>query len=347
MNIVAMMLVRDDSNFVSANIPFILDWADKIIIGIDRRSEPSHVAAIQHEARHYIVSGRIRIIFVSGGDGLRWEEMQARDELLREAEKHAPTHGAIVDADEFYPEPMRRRMRYWFAKMKPGEFEQVPMAYVIDSLSYGGTVGQRSNNLIDRLAVVTADTKMARRHVGVGFVWIPGLTYRNAEDGYSIHRRTPYGPPEMPIADVPCNKRLFEDAWANIGASDPAWLSCVNAGLFCAHLTACTRLAAEVKSDWYKLHEVTHFPERYANDLGYERLKRIYDWPFEDFPGSHHVPLLRVARDICEHFAWLIASEKRHTETWRYREAIDMARTYQGERPGELGIRTLSIAHHL
>jgi hypothetical protein len=94
MNLIGMMLVRNEDWCLGLSLRVALRWCDSVVVMLhactDRSSEI--VSEIQAEA-----PGRVHVLVVSETS---WFEMIQRQDVLRDARELGATHVAIIDADE-------------------------------------------------------------------------------------------------------------------------------------------------------------------------------------------------------------------------------------------------------
>ena len=168
MNLIGLMLARNEAWVLRASIDAALRWTDKLVV-LNHASTDSTRAIAATAAN---ATGRV--VIEDWTDGEFWSEMNARQRSLEIARAHGATHIAIIDADEILCHQNLDKVRPWFESLAPGQCLDVPMVAPWKSLD-----------------VYSPHTQAA---LTLGFRDAPHLAWkpRGAEQ-YHHHCRPPHG----------------------------------------------------------------------------------------------------------------------------------------------------------
>lgn len=168
MNLVGLMLARNEAWILRASIDAALRWVDKLVVLNHASTDATRAIA----ATFANATGRVTID--DWQDGEHWLEMDARQRTLDIGREIGGTHFAIIDADEILCHQNIDFVRGWFEKLKPGECLDVPMVAPWKSLD-----------------VYSPHTQAA---LTLGFMDAPGLAWKpRGAELYHHHNRPPHG----------------------------------------------------------------------------------------------------------------------------------------------------------
>jgi hypothetical protein len=174
MQIVGMMLVRNEEWVIRASLAAALRWCHKVAVMCHACSDRTSTIVGEMAG---LYPEKIKVLHV--GPSEHWDEMNLRDELLSMARVMGGTHFGLIDADEIPTANVLPDMRRWCERLLPGQVLDVPMVPVwgdLEHYRHDASVWSRS-----MLSVAVADN--------------PGrtLTYQPRKDGYQHHNRVPAG----------------------------------------------------------------------------------------------------------------------------------------------------------
>lgn len=256
MKIVATMLVRSDAWSINLAVQSALLWADEIVFLEHRPDGPDLNLSRAMELLDGAYPGRINGL--PAWTAADWDEMVMRQRLLGAARERGATHVGIVDADEAVTAPVATLVRRHAERLAPGELLAYPMAATHYS---GGIPGA--------LDLMRVDGPW-RTNPGITLLFrdAPGLSWRNAEDGYCYHARNPKGS-KTDSVHTP-----LSDSYGR-----------AHGGIFHLQYASLTRLLA--KAAYYKAMETIKFPGRMTP----AQLNEKYDWTLRDGESGIYEPI--------------------------------------------------------
>jgi len=188
MNLVGLMLVRNEQWVIGASIRAALQWCDQVVLYADRCTDMTMETAAHADLGFGGGKPTGRIMAVWHDEPAKvWNEMDLRQQTLLIGRRMGGTHFAIIDADEILTANLLPAVRSWFLDLKPRQQLQVPMVPVWDSIEK-----YRS----ERCAWTY------RNDLTLGFKDDPALTWQPREDGYHHHSRPPAGIEGEPLRPI-------------------------------------------------------------------------------------------------------------------------------------------------
>lgn len=171
MNIMGLMLVREEDWILGTSARAALKWVDSLMI-VEHHSEDQTELICANLEMEY--PDRVHLGYEP--DIEHWDEMQMRDRMLVAGRDLGATHFAIIDADEILTANNLANVRGWFLALRPGQILDVPMIPMRGLYEYqhDGSVWSRAK-------------------LTLGFRDDSHLTHRPGKDGYEHHNRPPHG----------------------------------------------------------------------------------------------------------------------------------------------------------
>lgn len=168
MNIVGVMLVRNESWILRASIDAALRWVDKLAVLNHKSTDESRIIAAGY------ANQTRRVVIGDWTDEEHWLEMDARQSTLEIARELGATHVAIIDADEILTHDCLPHVRLWFEALEPGECLDLAMIAPWKSLDqYTRAIGSP---------------------LTLGFRDKDGIAWRpRGDEEYHYHNRSPQG----------------------------------------------------------------------------------------------------------------------------------------------------------
>lgn len=171
-NVVGLMLARNEDWVIAASLRAALQWCDQVVLTLDRCTDKTKeiACAIAKE----LGGGRVIFHVTYDEDSKVWDEMVVRQENFTIGRRAGGTHFAIVDADEIPSENIIPVLRSWMKSLSPGQILDLPMIPV-----WGPGV------------VRDDDSVWTRAHLTVGFRDRGDLTFATPPGAYQHHNRPP------------------------------------------------------------------------------------------------------------------------------------------------------------
>jgi hypothetical protein len=169
MNLIALMVVRNEAWCLNASLKAALQWCNSIVI-LDHASTDYTPDLIKKYSAEN--PGRIYRLEEHNPE---WREAQYRQRVLEKGRELGGTHFAIIDADEFLTSRGEGLIRSSINSLPPSRGLLVPWLQCWRSINF-----YRSDPSTFGLAVVP-----------IAFADHDGLEYRVDEDGYQTHKRIP------------------------------------------------------------------------------------------------------------------------------------------------------------
>jgi hypothetical protein len=170
-NLIGLMLARNESWVIGCSLRAALKWCDKVVV-IDHASTDDTGKIILDAAFEY--DGRV--ILHRWSDTEQWDEMFVRQKSLEVGRAAGGTHFAIVDCDEVLTANIIPKIREEFEWLYEGQCIEVPMLAMRDLDHYQDD-----------------DTVWSRAWLTLGFRDKESLSWKPQEDGYHFHSRPPHG----------------------------------------------------------------------------------------------------------------------------------------------------------
>lgn len=170
MNIVGLMLVRNEEWILGFSARAALQWVDHLVIC--NHASTDRTAEIMEEVR---AENKDRVLLHTFQDSEYWEEMALRQAMLEVGMPLRPSHIALVDADEALTSNLLFDVRDWVSDLRGGVCLDLPMVPIWRSLD---TV--RSDNCVWTRGVISTAVKC-----------LPGMGWKAKSDGYTHHSRIP------------------------------------------------------------------------------------------------------------------------------------------------------------
>ena len=173
MQLVGLMLVRNESWVLNCTLRGALKWCDSVVV-MDHASTDAtldNINEISNEA------GKGRVYIYHWPDGSKWDEMLQRQRLLEMGRSVGGTHFGLIDADEIVTANNLGGIRGWVEQLNPGGVLDLPMIPVWGDLDHyrdDQSVWSKAN-----LSTAFADAP--------GMGWAP----RGSEQ-YQHHNRVPH-----------------------------------------------------------------------------------------------------------------------------------------------------------
>lgn len=181
LNVVGLMLVRNEEWIIGASLRAALQWCDQVVLTFDRCVDQSVKIACKVSEE---VGGR-RVMFHVLDPRLEgtppdltkpWDEMHVRHENFTIGRLMGGSHFAIIDADEIPTANVVPHLRNWLRNLSPGQILDLPMVPV-----WGSGVYRDDRSVWSTAWLTTA------------FKDKPDLHWKAAADGYHHHARPPKG----------------------------------------------------------------------------------------------------------------------------------------------------------
>ena len=132
MKLAALMIVRNEDWCLEAAVVAALDWCDQICILLHSCTDRSQ-EIVDRLCQLYNQPSLRRIVWMTKEDS-EWNEMAHRQELLEAARLDAPTHFAIIDADEILCATLLPTIRRAIEELPEKTALQVPWIILRGSL---------------------------------------------------------------------------------------------------------------------------------------------------------------------------------------------------------------------
>lgn len=194
MNLVGVMLVRNESWVLRASLKAALQWCDKLVV-MDHASTDDTPDVIKSFATLY--PGRVYPAIWP--DGSVWDEMSARQETLTKARQVNASHVAIVDADEIITANLLPKIRRFIEPLKPAQLLDVAMVPV-----WGDLFHYRNDASV-----------WCHSWISLAFADHPDLSWKPDQGGYHHHHRMPYGAVDIIRAGSHGNEGVMHLQFAN------------------------------------------------------------------------------------------------------------------------------------
>jgi hypothetical protein len=170
MNLIGMMLARDEAWCIGLTARVALQWCDSLVV-LDHRSTDATPELLGQIASEH--PGRVHVIHERDKP---FNEAMMRQEMLERARGLGMTHGAIIDADEVLTANLVGSVRGFAERARPGEIPHIPMRSPQDGLHQH-----------------RVDAAYSDKWISIWFKDGPEVGYRCEHDGYHYHARRPRG----------------------------------------------------------------------------------------------------------------------------------------------------------
>lgn len=174
-NLVGLMLVRNEDWVIGASLRAALLWCDQVLVHADRCTDKT-LEIVRDVAMETQPLGRV-MISRDDKPAEHWNEMDVRHTMLNVGRTMGGTHFAVVDGDEILTANNLPLVRNWFKHLSKGQLLEVPMVPIWDDLNH-----YRTDPCVWSRAKLT-------------FGWRDDgkQGWKAREDGYQHHNRAPYG----------------------------------------------------------------------------------------------------------------------------------------------------------
>lgn len=132
MNLVGMMLVKNEAWCLGYTLRVALRWCDSVVV-LDHCSDDATLSIVQNVEREVGIE-RIGYTRTETPDD-PWPEMRLRNELLSMADRRNPTHLAFIDGDEALTPRGAELVRSQVEQLSADEVLMQPMLCPYDSLN--------------------------------------------------------------------------------------------------------------------------------------------------------------------------------------------------------------------
>lgn len=164
MNLIGLMLARNEEWIIGASARAAMQWCDSLIVY-------AHDCTDRTADLAYIAGGTV---YAVGDRSGVWNEMDLRQEMLGIGREKGGTHFAIVDADEILTDNLSSSIREYIGALDPGELLDLPMIPAWRAIDM-----QRVDSCV-----------WTRSWLTTAFRDRPDLGWA-ARDGYHFHARPP------------------------------------------------------------------------------------------------------------------------------------------------------------
>ena len=172
MNLIGLMLVRNEDWILGLSARAALDWCDGLVIfdhaSTDRTPDIIYELMQQNPGRIYAIGSN---------DASKWNEMEHRQATLEVGRRAGGDHFAIIDADEVLTHNLQKVVRSTISGLGPAKILDMPMLACWKSLDH-----YRNDSSV-----------WSRSIVSLGFKDAPGIHWKAEDDGYQHHSRVPRG----------------------------------------------------------------------------------------------------------------------------------------------------------
>lgn len=172
MNLVGLVLARNEAWILDACLRVALRWCDHVVV-VDHDSKDETPRILDDLHRQ---TGRVHVLRTRDAE---WNEMEHRELTLAGARALSATHCAIIDADEILTGPTVRAIRPMVERLPERTILRVPMRALWRSMT---------TERVD-------DCVWTRAMMPLAFRLTPDIAWRVAADGYQFHNRVPAGIP--------------------------------------------------------------------------------------------------------------------------------------------------------
>lgn len=199
MNLIGLMVVRNESWVLRASIAAALQWCDGLVVFVHASTDGTIDMVRQLRREHNA------LVAVEQSDAPEWDEATYRGIALETGRRLGGTHFAIIDGDEIMTAPGIAAIRDEAEQLAPGELLRLPLLSCWRSLDQ-----YRSDN-----------SPFGHARTSVVFADAPHLSYSPDADGYQLHLRPPRGVRQREAWDRDGGKavlHLQHAVWARVEA---------------------------------------------------------------------------------------------------------------------------------